>query len=102
MSTGSAALRRHAHRVVYQLSTVPRGGPVRQHREMAAATAPLIAAHRRIFPRADIEPLLRAYEMAERYHRGQVRKSGTPYITHPLAVAELLAAIGMDTTTLAA
>jgi RelA/SpoT family (p)ppGpp synthetase len=40
--------------------------------------------------------------VAEHYHRGQTRKSGTPYITHPLAVAELLAAIGMDTTTLAA
>jgi GTP pyrophosphokinase len=67
-----------------------------------AAAAPLIAAHRRIFPRADIGLLLRAYEVAERYHRGQMRKSGAPYITHPLAVAELLAVIGMDTTTLAA
>jgi GTP pyrophosphokinase len=69
---------------------------------MSAAVQPLIAEHRRIFPRADTELLLRAYEVAERYHRGQMRKSGAPYITHPLAVAELLAAIGMDTTTLAA
>jgi GTP diphosphokinase / guanosine-3',5'-bis(diphosphate) 3'-diphosphatase len=71
-------------------------------RRMQAAAAPLIAEHRRVFPRADPSLLLRSYEMAERYHRGQLRKSGAPYITHPLAVAELLAAIGMDTTTLAA
>ena len=70
--------------------------------EMSAAAAPLIAEHRRVFPKADTGLLLRAYEVAERYHRGQMRKSGAPYITHPLAVAELLAAIGMDTTTLAA
>jgi len=62
----------------------------------------LIAEHLRSFPKADTGLLLRAYEVAERYHRGQARKSGIPYITHPLAVAELLAAIGMDTTTLVA
>jgi RelA/SpoT family (p)ppGpp synthetase len=102
MPAGAAGLRMPAYRLVHQLSTVSRGASARPHREMAAATAPLVAAHRRIFPRADIRPLLRAYEVAERYHRGQMRKSGAPYITHPLAVAELLAAIGMDTTTLAA
>src|SRR5215469_1022649 len=102
MPTGAAGLRTHAHRLVHQMSTVSRGGAARSHGEMAAAAVPLIAAHRRIFPKADIGLLLRAYEVAERYHRGQMRKSGAPYITHPLAVAELLAAIGMDTTTLAA
>ena len=35
-------------------------------------------------------------------HRGQMRKSGEPYITHPLAVAQILAELGMDTTTLVA
>jgi (p)ppGpp synthase/HD superfamily hydrolase len=40
--------------------------------------------------------------IAAQWHSGQVRKSGAPYITHPLAVAILLADIGMDTTTLVA
>src|SRR5688572_6848376 len=35
-------------------------------------------------------------------HRGQFRKSGDPYITHPLAVAQICAELGMDTTTLVA
>lgn len=68
----------------------------------ADAARPLIAAHRAVFPRADARLLLRAYRVADRYHHGQMRKSGAPYITHPLAVAILLAEIGMDTTTLAA
>ncbi len=66
------------------------------------AVRPLIAAHRRIFPAADARPLRRAYAVADRWHAGQFRKSGAPYITHPLAVAILLADIGMDTTTLVA
>jgi GTP pyrophosphokinase len=63
---------------------------------------PLIAAHRRVFPGADAGLLRRAYAVADHWHGGQVRKSGAPYITHPLAVAILLADIGMDTTTLVA
>jgi guanosine-3',5'-bis(diphosphate) 3'-pyrophosphohydrolase len=64
--------------------------------------ADLIRAHRAIHPRADSAVLSRAYQVAERAHRGQVRKSGEPYITHPLAVARILADLGMDTTTLVA
>jgi GTP diphosphokinase / guanosine-3',5'-bis(diphosphate) 3'-diphosphatase len=66
------------------------------------AVRPLIAAHRRVFPGADAGLLRRAYAVADRWHAGQTRKSGAPYITHPLAVAILLAEIGMDTTTLVA
>ena len=68
----------------------------------ADAVRPLIAAHRRVFPGADAELLRRAYSVADRWHAGQTRKSGAPYVTHPLAVAILLAEIGMDTTTLVA
>jgi GTP pyrophosphokinase len=68
----------------------------------ADAVRPLIAAHRRVFPGADADLLSRAYAVADRWHAGQTRKSGAPYITHPLAVAILLAEIGMDTTTLVA
>ena len=50
----------------------------------------------------DLELLRRAYKLAEASHKGQRRKSGEPYITHPVAVAELLLELGMDTETLAA
>jgi len=63
---------------------------------------PLIAAHRDLHPKADTKLLMRAYEVAEQAHKGQYRKSGDPYITHPLAVATILADLGMDTTTLVA
>ena len=50
----------------------------------------------------DLDLLRRAYKLAEASHKGQCRKSGEPYITHPVAVAELLLELGMDTETLAA
>jgi GTP diphosphokinase / guanosine-3',5'-bis(diphosphate) 3'-diphosphatase len=51
-------------------------------------------------PRADVREVQRAYEFAEVSHRGQLRKSGDPFIEHPLGVAHILADLGMDTTTL--
>src|SRR6185437_3245437 len=63
---------------------------------------PLIAQHRASHPKADVRLLQRAYDTAEQWHSGQYRKSGDPYITHPLAVATILAELGMDTTTLVA
>lgn len=44
--------------------------------------------------------IIRAYETAAECHEGQVRKSGEPYITHPIAVATILAELGMDEDTL--
>ena len=64
--------------------------------------ANLLRAHRQIHPHSDMGLLRRSYAVAEQMHRGQLRKSGQPYITHPLAVAQILAELGMDTTTLAA
>ncbi len=66
------------------------------------AVATLIRTHRAIHSGAELTPLRRAYGIAESMHRGQMRKSGEPYITHPVAVAQLLAELGMDTTTLVA
>jgi GTP pyrophosphokinase len=51
-------------------------------------------------PKADVRTVQRAYEFAEESHRGQLRKSGDPFIEHPLGVAHILADLGMDTTTL--
>jgi GTP pyrophosphokinase len=58
--------------------------------------------HRAQHPGADIDILRRAYVLAESSHRGQMRKSGEPYITHPLAVTLILAELGAETTTLTA
>ena len=63
---------------------------------------PLLAIHRGAHPKVDGRLLQRGYDVAEECHRGQLRKSGDPYITHPLAVATILAELGMDTTTLVA
>ena len=63
---------------------------------------PLFAVHRNLHPKADLRVLERAYDVAEQAHRGVFRKSGDPYITHPLAVATILADLGMDTVTLVA
>ncbi|HUH52980.1 MAG TPA: bifunctional (p)ppGpp synthetase/guanosine-3',5'-bis(diphosphate) 3'-pyrophosphohydrolase [Microbacteriaceae bacterium] len=46
-------------------------------------------------PRGDLTIIDRAYEVAERSHRGQKRKSGEPYVTHPVAVAQILADLGI-------
>ncbi|MDX6350651.1 MAG: diphosphokinase / guanosine-3,5-bis(diphosphate) 3-diphosphatase, partial [Streptomyces sp.] len=51
---------------------------------------------------AELRQIERAYQVAERWHRGQKRKSGDPYITHPLAVTTILAELGMDPATLMA
>ncbi len=50
----------------------------------------------------DLERIRKAYEFAEKAHAGQVRKSGEPYILHPLAVAEILVDMQLDVTTLEA
>jgi GTP diphosphokinase / guanosine-3',5'-bis(diphosphate) 3'-diphosphatase len=52
--------------------------------------------------KAEVRLIRRAYEYAERSHRGQSRKSGEPFIEHPLEVAHVLADLGMDTDTLVA
>ena len=47
-------------------------------------------------PGADLELIRRAYDVAASWHEGQTRRSGHPYITHPLAVAMILAETGAD------
>ncbi len=53
-------------------------------------------------PKADLALIERAYTVAERAHEGQKRKSGEPYITHPIAVAQILADLGIGSKTVAA
>jgi len=63
---------------------------------------PLIRTIRATHPKADVRMVERAYEVAAYWHRDQKRKSGDPYITHPLAVATILAELGMNTETICA
>jgi len=56
--------------------------------------APVVRALRKYHPEEDIQVLQRAFEVANRHHRGQKRKSGDPYITHPVAVTAILAEMG--------
>ncbi|MDQ1528316.1 MAG: diphosphokinase / guanosine-3,5-bis(diphosphate) 3-diphosphatase, partial [Actinomycetota bacterium] len=62
----------------------------------------LIKTVRLHHPKADTALIERAYATAERAHSGQKRKSGEPFITHPVAVAQILADLGIGTKTLAA
>ena len=53
-------------------------------------------------PKYNMDSIARAYDVAADMHRGQIRKSGEPYLIHPMAVAEILAELGMDEDTIAA
>src|SRR5690606_31521812 len=62
----------------------------------------LIRTVRANYPRSDLSVIERAYTVAERAHRGQKRRSGEPYITHPIAVAQSLAELGVAPVAIAA
>ncbi len=66
------------------------------------ALEPILQTVRSTHPKADLAVIERAYQVAEQAHRGQLRKSGDAYITHPLAVTTILADLGMTPATLAA
>ncbi|MEY2848346.1 MAG: hypothetical protein RI885_1011 [Actinomycetota bacterium] len=68
----------------------------------AGAVDRLVRTVRLHHPKSDVSVIERAYVVAERAHRGQKRKSGEPYITHPVAVAQILADLGIGPKTLAA
>ncbi len=71
-------------------------------RPRSAVLDPLFKIVRASHPKADLAFIQRAYKVAEYWHRGQKRQSGDPYITHPLAVATILAELGMTEPVLAA
>ncbi len=62
----------------------------------------LIASVRKYHPSADISLIEKAYKIAYDAHEGQARKSGEPYIIHPLCVATILAELEMDKETIVA
>jgi GTP pyrophosphokinase len=80
------------------MSTVDRVLPWRRH-QAASTTAeltPLLASYRRRHPKAPVATINRAYRVAADAHRAQRRSSGESYINHPLAVAQIVADIGLD------
>jgi GTP pyrophosphokinase len=84
--------------------TVDRVLPWRRHHEAPAAEelTPLLASYRRRHPKAPIATINRAYQVAAEAHRSQMRSSGESYINHPLAVAGIVADIGLDEISVAA
>ncbi len=90
-AAGTAAVRRRLARL-----GAPRGGGANP------VLDPLIKTVRATHPKADVRLIERAYEVAAQQHAGQVRKSGDPFITHPLAVTTILAELGMNSETLCA
>ena len=69
---------------------------------MNALITPVINRLRENQEGSDTEVVERAFEVADRAHKGQLRKSGDPYITHPVAVAEILLDFGLDANSIAA
>jgi GTP diphosphokinase / guanosine-3',5'-bis(diphosphate) 3'-diphosphatase len=80
-------------------SRLSRFGP---NRSGPSEIDPLLRTLRKYHPKSDTKVVERAYEMARHLHREQKRRSGEDYITHPVAVAEMLADLGMTSATLAA
>jgi len=74
----------------------------RRPRATVAETSALLTEFRSRHPRADTSLIERAYAVALVAHVGQTRKSGEPYINHPMSVATIVARQGLDDVTVAA
>ncbi len=68
---------------------------------MASSIADLLSKSNGYLPRDEVTLVEDAYRFADEAHRGQLRRSGSPYIEHPLAVASILADLRLDSTTIA-
>jgi guanosine-3',5'-bis(diphosphate) 3'-pyrophosphohydrolase len=83
------------------VATVERVLPWRRQIQTSDALAPLLDAYKVRHPKGDPGLIIRAYELASTAHDGQIRNSGEAYISHPLAVATILAGLGLDDVTVA-
>lgn len=61
-----------------------------------SALSQVVALTRASHPTADVQPVRAAYDVAARWHAGQRRKSGEPYLSHPVAVALIVAGLGLS------
>ena len=85
------------------MATADRVLPWRRHHSAPIEEiAPLLTAYRKRHPKASVALVNRAYEAARIAHLSQQRSSGEAYINHPIAVARIVADIGLDDVSLAA
>jgi GTP pyrophosphokinase len=85
------------------MATVTRVLPWRRHSQPPAMEVQeIIEQFRKFHPRRSTDTITESYRLAAGAHKGQLRRSGEPYITHPLAVAGIVARYGMDDVTIAA
>ena len=101
-----ASTQEQADKALLGLDTSPRGvkavlKKVRGPRQ-ATELSQLLKEIRNQRPKADLKVVERAFDIAAGAHEGQERKSGEPFIVHPLSVALIVAQFGMDQTTVAA
>ena len=96
----------HTSHAPVPVATGEEGEGVRSKRELQPLPPLPEELQRHLLPNRytaeDLQLLRRAYAFAAQAHQGQKRKSGEPYIHHPVAVAAILAELGMDAETLAA
>ena len=85
------------------MATVTRVLPWRRSpsRPASAELSELLEAYTERHPKGSVDLIERAFDLAARAHEGQMRKSGEPYIRHPVAVAEIVARQGLDNVTIA-
>ena len=86
------------------MATVTRVLPWRRgaRRPAAAEIAPLLASYQQRHRDRSPDLIVRAFDVAAKAHEGQMRLSGEPYIRHPVAVATIVARLGLDDVTIAA
>jgi GTP diphosphokinase / guanosine-3',5'-bis(diphosphate) 3'-diphosphatase len=84
------------------LMSLVRSKEERNTRALQSRFLELVEKVRQARPSSDIELLRRAFDFAAEQHRSQLRKSGEPYLSHPLEVAHILADMKLDVTTLGA
>src|ERR1700732_1658134 len=84
------------------LASLVTGRTERTTRALQARFLELVEKVRQTRPAGDIEVLRGSFEFAAEQHRTQLRKSGDPYLSHPLEVAHILADMKLDITTLCA
>ena len=97
----AAYLDARADDIVGQEADLPLFSPVEKVTKVVTSSE-LLARCSQFLSKADVERVRQAFMYADDAHLGQFRKSGEPYITHPLAVANILAEWRLDSTTICA
>ena len=81
-----------------RVTTAPRAASAKAvgDPDLGRASRPAVATVRGHYPQADLSPLERAFDLAVEAHKSQRRATGEPYVTHPIASAQITAELGID------